>query len=727
MPETRRVYGGIVAPMMHLCIALLLCAQALTPVSSAAISSPTRARSSAAQANSPTHLFVTTTADLVNGNVASFVALAADPGADGAISLREAITAANGTPPGTDLTISFAIPPGDPGYDDDVSTIRISAAANLPDLARGNLTIDGSAPDSGLPSIALDGGANLEVDDGLVIASAENVVRGLIVRNFFYSGIYLLGDGVTGNRIEGCVVEGVGLAGAGIWLQGSGVSDNVVVGSTIRDNIGFGVQIDEGARDNRIGGTTAAERNLISGNELGVFITGADTQFNVVSGNWIGTDLLGSGPYPNATNGVLISGGAHDNTVGGTGPGAGNVISGNVTGISITGASSNTIVRNLIGLTPDGQEPLPNQDSGIILSAGARSNRIGLPGAGNVISSNGAPGTAYGHGIYIADPGSDGNRVQGNYVGVDSSGNRAGFGNYRYGILILTNAKNNIIGGIEPNAANVIAYNGFGGLRVDTDGNQIVGNRIGVGANGTTPLGNQRFGVRLGGSGNKLGPGNVIAYSHHGGVLVAGSSTDVFSNTIRSNARTGVCVSQPGASVTGNLITANGGASSALNECPISAGLVITATFDTYVGHNTIQANIGAGVTVSGGSRNRLIGNSITENSDIGIRLSNGGNDGVPPPVINAVTDGGIGGSACAGCRVEVFSDAADQGAYFVGRADAEEDGTFRIQVTRSLLPGKNITATSTDADGNTSPFAFPVPLEGGAVGRPVYIPLATR
>ena len=84
-----------------------------------------------------------------------------------------------------------------------------------------------------------------------------------------------------------------------------------------------------GATGNLVGGTSASARNTIAGNgEVGVFVSGQGTSGNEVQGNFIGTDVSGNVAVPNY-RGVLISGGATYNIVGGTGAGMGNVLSGN--------------------------------------------------------------------------------------------------------------------------------------------------------------------------------------------------------------------------------------------------------------------------------------------------------------------------------------------------------------------------------------------------------------
>jgi CSLREA domain-containing protein len=81
-----------------------------------------------------------------------------------------------------------------------------------------------------------------------------------------------------------------------------------------------GVRIDNAA------GNSVLEENLLSGNVLGVWITGPKATGNVVNGNFIGTDASHDGAIPNEADGVVIQS-ASGNTIGS--PGAGNVIAHN--------------------------------------------------------------------------------------------------------------------------------------------------------------------------------------------------------------------------------------------------------------------------------------------------------------------------------------------------------------------------------------------------------------
>ena len=119
--------------------------------------------------------------------------------------------------------------------------------------------------------------------------------------------------------------------------------------------------------NNTVGGTTAAERNVISGNFYGVFFS--DPGGNKVTGNYIGTDRSGTSPLGNSFYGVYIGGA--NNTVGGTEAGARNVISANgLDGVVIADGTNNRILSNSIfsngrlGIDLDGDGAATPNDAG---------------------------------------------------------------------------------------------------------------------------------------------------------------------------------------------------------------------------------------------------------------------------------------------------------------------------------------------------------------------------
>src|SRR5262249_46251351 len=81
----------------------------------------------------------------------------------------------------------------------------------------------------------------------------------------------------------------------------------------------------------------------------GIAITEPSASGNVIQADFIGIDGTDSQARPNNV-GILINGGAHDNTIGGTATSSGNVIEGNITGVLVSGAGSvgNRILGNQI-------------------------------------------------------------------------------------------------------------------------------------------------------------------------------------------------------------------------------------------------------------------------------------------------------------------------------------------------------------------------------------------
>jgi hypothetical protein len=229
--------------------------------------------------------------------------------------------------------------------------------------------------------IQLDGGSDpTKQRDGLTIQAPNCVIRGLSItgfaENYSYNGFYATVVGGNGILVKGlnCTIEGnfVGL---------------LPDGQTIRAN-SFGIAGGGSSTSSLVGGLLPASRNVISGNEKGI-VPGPTMQ---VSGNYLGTDAQGEKA---AANNVAIYGGG--GFIGGTAPGAGNVISGNRAGVQLGEdgpivpkyGSALTVKGNMFGVKPDGVTPLPNGAAILILYG--NDNKIGglEPGAGNIIAFNG--------------------------------------------------------------------------------------------------------------------------------------------------------------------------------------------------------------------------------------------------------------------------------------------------------------------------------------------------
>src|SRR5262249_22631399 len=151
----------------------------------------------------------------------------------------------------------------------------------------------------------------------------------------------------------------------------------------------------------------------------------AGTYGNQLLGNFIGTNWDGLAAIPNQKEGVCIGNGARENLIGRPDAGAGNIISGNNwSGVALfnRGTFGNRIHGNRIGTTVAGNAPLGNGGAGVWIGLEASSNVIGgsPPGARNVIAGH----TSW-PGVMIRDLSTVSNVVQGNYIGTNAAGTAA--------------------------------------------------------------------------------------------------------------------------------------------------------------------------------------------------------------------------------------------------------------------------------------------------------------
>jgi hypothetical protein len=361
----------------------------------------------------------------------------------GAGSLRQAMTDANAAP-GPDAIV-FNMP--------GIGVKTIVLASPLPALVE-TVTIDGYTQPGALANTLADGndavllieidGTNATGDGcGIRLNASGSTVRGLVLNRFPFSAVCArVGGGhvITGNFI-------------GTDAAGTAASPNADGVNLFSDS-------------NRVGGTLPSERNLVSGNTVRGIVMAAG-ESNVVQGNFIGTDRHGTSALGNAA-GILTFGPADRATIGGTDPGARNIISGNtVDGISFgTDSIEHVVLGNYIGTDVTGTQDLGNGFDGIFAVGGFHTIG-GNTGGGNLISGNGSSGLA------LAGAGC---LVQGNRIGTDVSGAEP-LGNDVNGIFLFGDAADSLIGGTVGTAGNVIAFNGSRGIWIN-DLNPVVRNAI---------------------------------------------------------------------------------------------------------------------------------------------------------------------------------------------------------------------------------------------------------
>ncbi len=324
-------------------------------------------------------------------------------------------------------------------------------------LASGEAGLRIAADSSAIAGLTIGSfpGNGVEVSSGSAGAALENNTIG----SNGASGVSLAAGStdasIVGNRIgvdeSGTVarpnaIDGIAVAGAGHQIGGAGAGQgNVISGNTewgieltggsggtphvIRGNLigttasgtgavpneSGGILVAAGAPGTRVGGASAGQGNLISGNSgPGVRVGASNT---TVAGNLIGLDTTGNSALPNGSSGVEAVGTPAGVVIGGTGAAA-NVISGNgVNGVRLSAAGV-AVNGNLIGTDSTGATAVGNTDSGVFVAAD--NNQIGVAGAGNVISGNGVAG------VEVDDAGdADGAVILANRIGTDALGTAA--------------------------------------------------------------------------------------------------------------------------------------------------------------------------------------------------------------------------------------------------------------------------------------------------------------
>ena len=495
-----------------------------------------------------------------------------------------------------------------------------------------------------------------------------------------------LGSGIQSDSTSGNTVGGVAAAGNVIGANsgnGVGISDSLALGSgsnLVQGNFigvtatllavpngGAGVSIN-GARNNTIGGSSAAARNVIASNVgNGVEILNPTASGNQVEGNWIG--YTGTATAGNSSDGVFINN-AGKNTVGGITSGSGNVISGNLlNGIELRadpGNPGNSVGNQVIGndigtndkgtattvTTSSGSGPvttvLGNLEDGILVE-GVPQLTIGKPLAGgpgpinlggNLISGNHAQG------IQIVGLGAAQITIQANFIGTDVTGTLA-LANSKDGIFIVDTPTSTMsaastsfgpisvsIGGSVPGTGNLISGNAGNGIEITGRGqtaDSIQGNSIGTSLAGTSALSNSGSGVLLEGvSANTIGGttgtnpavgisgvSNLISGNIANGIAIS-TVTDTLGTAVPdSNLVQGNYI---GTDVTGKKPVSNGVVGS---SNVTGAGVFLDGATNTTIGgttaaaRNLISANRAGGVAMQdGASGNVVVGNYIgTDNT----------------------------------------------------------------------------------------------------------------
>ena len=534
----------------------------------------------------------------------------------------------------------------------------------------------------------------------------------------------------AGNLISGNATNGVFLSDSNSW--GNSVSGNMIgtdrTGSNAVPNVFNGVFIT--GRSNLVGGVEAGAGNLISANQQnGVFIYSSVAQGNVVCGNLIGTKVEGRSRRGNGIFGIYINQ-APRNTIGGFVAAARNVVSANgSSGIQLLGegATGNVIAGNFIGTDITGKVALGNNDG--VWIENAPGNWIGgtTPGGRNLISGNSD------NGVYVLGSLAKRNVVSDNFIGTEVNGSASLANNI--GVWVES-ASDNLIGGEVSSGRNVISGNSSCGIYITgslASSNIISGNYLGTDATGRLPVPNW-WGIYLNAPGTMVGGtqpgrGNLVSGNSNVGIFVGGTiapDTTIYGNWVG--------VQSDGASGMGNGVQSI--------EIKDGASRTIIGGAASGAGNRIAFAQTSAGVRVRDGCTNNSIrGNSIFSNVGLGIDLSVGWtnpNDPLDPdvganmlqnfPVITSaagrfrtVVQGTLNSLPNQAFTLDFYaSPAADPTSYGEGQiwlgsttvaTDAAGNASFNRAFTNAAAATGVVSATATDAVGNTSEFSASVAL----------------
>jgi titin len=481
------------------------------------------------------------------------------------------------------------------------------------------------------------------------------------------AGTFILSDIISGNAADGVVLSGPGVDGNVIQFNRIGTN---AAGTAAVSNPTAGVLIRAGASGNTlstnvISGNGAFDQNLFLNTGEGVLIDGAGTTGNSVQGNFIGTDASGMNALGDGDGGVKIADGASNNSVGGA---ARNVISGqiNTNGAGVflnSGATGNSIMSNYIGLNAAGTAAVGWVVGVSMSDSTVNNNAVGF----NVISGNT-------FGVALAGPR---NLVFGNYIGLNAAGTAA-VGNGQ-GVIIEFGAAGNTVGGTVAAARNVISGNTVFGVRLtsmNTSNNVIDGNFIGTRPDGVTALGNN-VGVQVDNAasnnmigGTAPGAGNVIAFSQNDGVVIGDQMG-------------GVNLAGVGNSVLGNRIFGNG-------KIGIDLGASDGVTANNSAGHsgpNNFQ-NFPALTSATSSGPLTIVRGTLSSNANTLYRLEFFANPSADPS--------GHG-------QGQIFL------GFFTVTTDGSGNASFIALLGTATTSGQAISATATDASGDTSEFSADV------------------
>lgn len=404
-----------------------------------------------------------------------------------------------------------------------------------------------------------------------------------------------------------------------------------------------------------------------------------------------------------------------------------------------------------------------NGTSAVVLNgsgAGASSRGLKITSAGNAVKGL-VIGNFKSTGIEVSGATATGNKIQGCYVGTDSSGEIRTANGGVGGVYLASGS--NVLGTDGDGAndvaeRNLISGNTGVGVIVTGNANVIAGNFIGTDKDGDTDLGNTGYGISISGDSNVFGTnadgvydaaeGNLVSGNDNSGyylgtgaddnVITAGRiGTNAAGTAALPNAQTGVYnagnrtvigIHTSGSSFEGNVISGNAKNGIQINN---GGGVVIAGNFiGTDASGLTAVANGQSGILILKGT-NRVgtngdgvnddaEGNVISGNSSMGVYVSGstttgntvaGNRIGVAASGDAALANGSHGvGVYSASTGNFIGGDSALEGNVIANNGDARTE--YGVMIGTSTCSGNRILYNS--FSGN---FGDGIKLASGANG----------
>jgi parallel beta-helix repeat protein len=375
-----------------------------------------------------------------------------------------------------------------------------------------------------------------------------------------------------------------------------------------------------------------------------------------IRGTWVGIDINGVAQtnIKNVTTGAFNTYLVDNLTLGGSNPEDKNIGAASTNGALLIKTTNSLIQGNYFGTNPTGLNAVGNAQNGIYLLTESTHNKID----NNLISGNQQRGIVF-NGSTMQE-----NIISNNKIGTDITGKKA-LANQE-GVVFIS-AKNNTI-----DQENIISGNSRDGIYLlqDASNNTIKNNRIGVGLDGETAIGNGREGIRILGKNNTI-LSNTISHNKSGGIAISnmGQNNKISKNIIFDNIGLGIDLGLNG-------VTANDGAMNS-NKANSDIDYPIFTTINYNDGSLLLKGYVG--------TKNQPLPGVYTIE------------------VFKQKDDGDNLGEIELG---DGLSQAHGEASQYLFTFNTSPDGTFQttVPISPSII-GENLVATATDTQNNTSEF----------------------